>query len=364
MRTLSLNEGNKLELLLNYMLFLVKTLTIVAGVVLVLLGFVRLLSQARHNDQQDGEIEISSVSELLDDYKDALLHTTLSPEDYKKHIKAEKKKEKDQKKLAKHEESEEEAISPRLFVLTFEGDMEASEVEGLRECISALLNSIEPHDEVLLILESAGGYMHHYGLAASQLARLRTNNIHLTIAVDTIAASGGYLMACVANEIIAAPFAIIGSIGVVAEIPNFHKLLKKHDIDYELHTAGQFKRTLTLFGENTDKVRRKFIEELEDAHYLFKKHILEYRDCDIEKIATGEHWQGDQAIELGLIDRIETSDDFILNFHKKHPGNVFKIEYTVPESWIDKFQGRFFGLLSASLSKAYTQLLKTQYPKT
>ena len=244
-------------------------MTIVGGIIFVLLGLARAISQARSRESIEGEIEITNLSELLDDYKEALLQSTLSEADYKKHLKSEKKaekqKERDQKKNSKKEsdvEEEEETASPKLFVLRFDGDVEASEVEGLRECISALLNTIDEHDEILLSLESAGGYMHSYGLAASQLARIRAHNIHLTVAVDTMAASGGYLMACVANQIIAAPFAIVGSIGVIAEIPNFHKLLKKHDIDYELHTAGQYKRTLTLFGENTDKYRRKFIEEL------------------------------------------------------------------------------------------------------
>ena len=360
-----------METLLEYGLFLLKTATVVAGIFFALIGIIRAISQARQSDALEGEIEITNLSELLDGYKDALLQSTLSEDDYKKHLKAEKKaqkqKEREQKKGSKQlddSEETEESTSSKLFVLNFDGDVEASDVEGLRECISALLNTIDEQDEVLVILESAGGYMHSYGLAASQLARLRTHNIHLTVAVDTMAASGGYLMACVANQIIAAPFAIVGSIGVIAEIPNFHKLLKKHEIDYELHTAGQYKRTLTLFGENTDKYRRKFVEELEDAHYLFKKHILEYRELDIEKVATGEHWQGEQAIELGLIDQIETSDDFILNFHKKHPGNVFKIEYTVPESWIDKLHGRFLGVFSDGLSRIYTQLLKSKYPKT
>lgn len=349
-------------------------LTIVLGLLLALSIIARMITQSRTHHAIDGEIEITNLSEVLDDYKEALLQSTMSDDDYKKHLKAEKKKEKAAKKAEakktksqpenEESESEDNAEPPKLFVLKFDGDVEASEVTGLRECITALLTAIEPHDEVLLVLESAGGYMHSYGFAASQLARIRAKNIHLTVAVDMMAASGGYLMACVANQIIAAPFAIVGSIGVIAELPNFHKLMKKHDIDYELHTAGQYKRTLTHFGENTDKYRKKFIEELEDAHELFKKHILEYRDCDIEKVATGEHWQGEQAIELGLVDEIETSDDFILNFHKKHPGNIYKIEYSFPESWVDKLHGRFLGILSQGFSKAYNQLLKSQYPKT
>ena len=108
-----------------------------------------------------------------------------------------------------------------------------------------------------------------YGLAASQMQRIRDKKLKLTVCVDKVAASGGYMMAVVADKIIAAPFAVLGSIGVLAQVPNFHRLLKKHDVDFEMLTAGKYKRTLTMFGENTDKGREKFQEDIEDTHVLF-----------------------------------------------------------------------------------------------
>ncbi len=202
---------------------------------------------------------------------------------------------------------------PRLFVLDFDGDLRASAVDALREEVSAILTSAKRDDEVLLRLESPGGMVPGYGLAASQLARLRDKGIRLTISVDRVAASGGYLMACVADRVVAAPFAIIGSIGVVGQLPNFHGLLKRHDIDFELHTAGEHKRDLTVFGRNTDEGRAKFRESLQEVHDLFKHHIARYRPkLDLEKVATGEHWLGEKALELGLIDDLGTSDDLLL----------------------------------------------------
>ena len=149
--------------------------------------------------------------------------------------------------------------------------MDAHEVESLREEITAIISIANPSkDKVLIRLESGGGVVHGYGLAASQLQRIKSAGIPLSVAIDKVAASGGYMMACVADEILAAPFAIVGSIGVIAQIPNFNKILKKNDVEFEQITAGEFKRTLTLFGENTDKAREKFREEIEQTHDLFK----------------------------------------------------------------------------------------------
>ncbi|MDZ7809133.1 MAG: protease SohB [Arhodomonas sp.] len=206
-----------------------------------------------------------------------------------------------------------EARLPRVFVLDFDGDIRASAVDSLREEVSAVLKSARSDDEVLLRLESGGGMVPSYGLAASQLARLREKDIRVTVCVDRIAASGGYLMAAVADHIVAAPFAVVGSIGVVAQLPNLHRLLKRHDIDFELHTAGEHKRTLTVFGRNTEAGREKFREELDAVHGLFKEHIARYRpQLAVDHVATGEYWLGTRARELGLVDAVGTSDDLLL----------------------------------------------------
>ena len=231
-----------------------------------------------------------------------------------------------------------EVTKPCLYVLDFKGSMDAHEVTSLREEISAVLAVASAQDEVLLRLESPGGVVHGYGLAASQLERLRKGGIRLTVAVDKVAASGGYMMACVADRIVAAPFAIIGSIGVVAQIPNFHRLLKKNDIDVELHTAGQFKHTLTLFGENTEQGREKFREDLNETHELFKRFVHEQRpSLDIDSVATGEHWFGSQAKEKGLIDAIGTSDDLLIAELDNH--EVIAVRYTRRKRLMDRFTG-------------------------
>ena len=231
-----------------------------------------------------------------------------------------------------------EVTKPCLYVLDFKGSMDAHEVTSLREEISAVLAVASAQDEVLLRTESPGGVVHGYGTAASQLERLRKGGIRLTVAVDKVAASGGYMMACVADRIVAAPFAIIGSIGVVAQIPNFHRLLKKNDIDVELHTAGQFKRTLTLFGENTEQGREKFREDLNETHELFKRFVHEQRpSLDIDSVATGEHWFGSQAKEKGLIDAIGTSDDLLIAELDNH--EVIAVRYTRRKRLMDRFTG-------------------------
>ena len=216
--------------------------------------------------------------------------------------------------------------------------MDAHEVASLREEITAVLTVATPQDQVVLRLESPGGVVHGYGLAASQLQRIRDKQIPLTVAVDKVAASGGYMMACVANKIVAAPFAILGSIGVVAQIPNLNRFLKNKDIDVELHTAGQYKRTLTLLGENTDEGRQKFREELNETHHLFKDFVKTMRPTlDIEQVATGEHWYGSQAQEKGLVDEVGTSDELLLGLMADH--EVVNVRYTRRKKMMDRFTG-------------------------
>jgi serine protease SohB len=197
-------------------------------------------------------------------------------------------------------------------VIDFKGDLKASAVPSLREEVSAILDVATDSDDVIVRLENHGGVVHEHGLAASQLARIRDAGISLTVCVDKVAASGGYLMACVASKIYAAPFAILGSIGVLAQIPNFNRLLDSHGVDFEQVTAGKYKRTVTMFGQNTDADRAKLKEELEDVHALFKSAVSRYRPAlDLDKVATGEHWYGSRALELGLADEIRTSDEVI-----------------------------------------------------
>ncbi len=214
----------------------------------------------------------------------------------------------------------------KIYVLDFKGDTAASAVENLREEITLILATAKAgRDRVVVRLESPGGMVHGYGLAAAQLVRLRDAGFNLTICVDKVAASGGYMMACIANEIISAPFAVVGSIGVVAQVPNFNRLLKEKHIDFELYTAGQFKRTVTMFGENTEEGKAKFEEELQQTHELFKHFVEKYRpQLNVEKVATGEHWYGKDALELNLVDQLKTSDEYLLGLLAQH--EVFVIE--------------------------------------
>lgn len=208
----------------------------------------------------------------------------------------------------------------KIYVLDFKGDVQASAVDTIREEITLILATAKAgHDRVVVRLESPGGMVHGYGLAAAQLVRLRDAGFNVTICVDKVAASGGYMMACIANEIISAPFAVVGSIGVVAQVPNFNRLLKQHNVDFELYTAGEYKRTVTMFGENTPEGKAKFEEELQQTHSLFKHFVEKYRpQLDVAQVATGEHWYGEDARELNLVDKLQTSDEYLLSLLPKH----------------------------------------------
>lgn len=300
------------DILLNYGVFLLELLTIFGVVAVIVLIILESKKQP-----ENGSIVLTDFSEKYKEEKQSLEEFFLSEAEVKQKAKEEKKEAKakakaEKKRLKEGGEKPEEEKKSRLFVLDFNGDVHAHAVSALRREITAVLSIAKPEDEVLLKLESPGGVVHGYGLAASQLQRLRDHNIPLTVAVDKVAASGGYMMACVANKIVSAPFAIIGSVGVVAEVPNIHRLLKKHDVDVDVMTAGEYKRTVTLMGENTEKGKQKFQQELEETHELFKQFVRDNRpQLDIEKIATGEHWFGKQALELNLIDEISTSDELL-----------------------------------------------------
>lgn len=307
--------------IINYGLFLAKTATLVVAFAVTISMVAKILGTVRRRPGERGHLEVHHINNHLRETADTLMDEMLEGSARKRHtrqIRRENRKRRREMRLGDPR--------PRLFVLDFVGDLNASGTGALREEVSAILQITQPTDEVLVRLESTGGFVHSYGLAASQLRRLREHELRLTVAVDKVAASGGYLMACVADQIIAAPFAVIGSIGVVAQLPNFYRWLKKNDIDVELHTAGEFKRTLTMFGENSEAARSKFLAELEETHALFKAFVSEHRpQVAISDVSTGEHWYGSRALEMRLVDHLKTSDDYLLEQAKKR--DVFVIRF-------------------------------------
>ena len=321
-----------MEYLADYALFLAKSITVLVVVLVIIVAMANAAQRGRR-PFDSGRIETRRLNDVLDDMRDALRSVAFDEKTLKKMVKDEAKAEKARRKA----EEKGEATRPRTWVIAFDGDIAASAVRALRNEVTAILTLAEPGDEVLACIESPGGMVHGYGLAASQLHRLRAaEGVSLTVAVDKVAASGGYMMACIGERILAAPFAIVGSIGVVAQVPNVHKLLKKNDVDVDVITAGEFKRTLTVFGENTEKGREKFVEEIEDVHRLFKAHVAEHRPAlDIERVATGEAWHGRQAIDLGLVDELMTSDEYIVTACAER--EVYEVKWTEPKSAMDRF---------------------------
>ena len=322
------------DILTGYGIFILEILTIL----LVIAAIVAMIISAKQrNAIPHGELVVTDLSEEFKETVKHLRDFQLSEEELKQAEKTEKKAKKQEAKALKSKLKNGEKVEPKpcVYVLDFKGDISASETTALREEISAIINVAKADDEVLLRLESPGGVVHGYGLAASQLARLKQKGIKLTVAVDKVAASGGYMMACVADKIVSAPFAIIGSIGVVAQIPNIHRLLKKHDVDVDVMTAGEFKRTVTVLGENTEKGKQKFQLELEETHQLFKQFVAQNRPhLDVDKVATGEHWFGQQALELQLVDELATSDDIILE--KMKDKSVLSVKYKVKKPLLQK----------------------------
>ena len=316
------------EFFADYGLFLAELVTVLG---LVLAGVLAAVIGARRAGDKDG-LSVKHLNEQMEQTANQMKRVLLPKQQFKREAKALAKVLKDRRR------GKGAPARKRIFVLDFKGDIRASATASLRQEVSAILAVARDGDEVLLRLENAGGAVHEHGLAASQLLRIKERGLHLMIAVDKIAASGGYLMACVADRLFAAPFAIVGSIGVIAQLPNFHRMLEQKGVDFEQLTAGRYKRTLTLFGENTDEGREKLKQELEDVHALFKAQVAAQRpQVELDRVATGEHWYGTQALELKLVDEIRTSDDFLLEALEK--SDLYHVAYKRRRSLSERVLG-------------------------
>ncbi len=339
------------EFFLSYGLFLAKAITIVVAIIIVLIMAIGM----SRKDHASGTLTVEKLNDKYRDIARILRHAVLGKGARKNEDKKEKKERKQREKLADAKDGEQRK---RIFVLDFKGDIRASAVASLREEITAIVSTATPEDEVVIKLENYGGQVHEHGLAASQLLRIKDRNIPLTAIVDKVAASGGYLMACIADRIIAAPFAVIGSIGVVTQIPNFSRLLEDKGVDFEQITAGKYKRTVTMFGKTTDEDRAKLKEELEDVHGLFKEFVGRYRpEIDIDKVSTGEHWYGTMALDMGLIDVLGSSDDYLLN--AADDADLFSIRYQGKQ----KLQEKVMSAMQGAVERAELRLSQYRYER-
>lgn len=321
------------QFFIEYGLFLLKAITIVVAIVVI----IGVAASAGRKAAHQG-LEVESINKKYKQLADTMRKAVFGKAELKAESKAEKKRDKAAAKEA--------AVRPRSFVIDFKGDLKASAVPSLREEVTAILAVATPEDQVVVRLENYGGVVHEHGLAASQLVRIRDSGVSLVVCVDKVAASGGYLMACVATKVYAAPFAILGSIGVLAQIPNFNRLMEDHGVDFEQITAGKHKRTVTMFGKNTDEDRAKMKEELEDVHTLFKGAVARYRpELNLDTVATGEHWYGSQALDLGLADEIRTSDELLAELVVER--DLYQVTYHIKQP----LQKRLMGGADAVLEK-------------
>lgn len=342
-----------MDFLLEYLGFLAKTATVVVAALIVLSAVAATSAHRAMRKPPAGQIEITLLNDRLRDMGRVIEEASISRAAAKKQRKREakaRKQERKQRDKAGRPGQPVEDQRRRVFVLNFNGDIQASAVDNLRLEISAVLASAAETDEVVVRVESAGGMVHAYGLGASQLARVRGRGLKLTAAVDKVAASGGYLMAAVADRVLAAPFAVVGSIGVLAQIPNIHRLLKKHDVDVEVLTAGRHKRTLDVLGENTEQGREKLREELEDIHALFKEFVADWRpSLNLDAVSTGEAWYGQRALDRALVDELVTSDEYLARACAD--AEVLEVAWVEPKRPIEKLVGQFASVVESTLHR-------------
>ncbi len=328
-----------MDYLFDYLLFLAQAVTIVVAVLVVLSGMASVSARLQ-GGERGGHLEVKKLNDRLEELKSGLQQALLDSAGFKKQRKRDAKAAKQRAKAEKAEAAKADGEHrKRVFVLDFHGDLQASAVKDLTTELTAVLTLADASDEIVVKVESPGGLVHSYGLAASQLDRVREHGVPLVVAVDKVAASGGYLMAAVADRVVAAPFAVLGSIGVVAQIPNVHRLLKKHDVDVEVLTAGKFKRTLTVLGENTEEGRQKFIEDLEDTHALFQEFVGARRpQLDMAMVATGETWHGQRAVDLKLVDELCTSDEYLVRACET--ADVFSVRWVEHKKPLERIMAR------------------------
>lgn len=341
-----------MEYVYDYLSFLAQTATIVVALLVLMSGFAAFGLRRQHTGS--GHLEVRKLNDHFTDLKhgvqEAMLPSAALRRQRKQERRAERRSARREAKALKRGVETGEAARRRIYVIDFHGDIYPSQVKDLRTEVTAVLGVARETDEVLVRLESGGGMVHGYGLAASQLDRIRRHGIPLIVVVDKVAASGGYLMAAVASRILAAPFAVLGSIGVMAQVPNVHRLLKRHDVDVEVLTAGKYKRTMTVFGENTEEGRRKFVEELEDVHRLFQTFVGTHRaELDLEAVATGETWYGQQALDLKLIDEISTSDEYLLKSSEE--ADIYEVRWVEHKRPIERLLAQVEGSVDRTAAR-------------
>jgi serine protease SohB len=339
-----------MEFLSNYGLFLLKVATVVVGIVVVIAA---AAAAGRKAASHEG-LEVESLNKKYQSLAAVLKQAVMNKSDWKAEAREQKQRDKAE---AKSDESR-----PRTYVIDFKGDLKASAVPSLREEVSAILDVASVKDQVVVRLENYGGVVHEHGLAASQLARIRDKDIPLVVCVDKVAASGGYLMACVASKIVAAPFAILGSIGVIAQLPNFNRLMDSHGVDFEQITAGDYKRNVTMFGKNTDDDRARLKEQLEDVHGLFKAAVSTYRpDLDLDKVATGEHWYGTRALELGLADDLKTSDELLAELASER--DLYRVSYKIKQPLQRRLMGHVDSVFEKLEATGWRRRFESRLPR-
>jgi serine protease SohB len=313
--------------------FALKALLIVAA----LGGLAVLIARlARSGEAKDQEIKVRSLNERYDDMRDALNGALLDKKERKALMKAQKKEAKAAARVRRDQEP-----GRRIYVLSFKGDVRAGAVKELGAKIDAVLTVARPEtDEAVIRIESGGGTVTGYGLAAAEILRLRERKISVTASVDQVAASGGYMMACAADRIVAAPFALVGSIGVVAPVPNLHRLLKKNEIDFEEMTAGEWKRSVSILGEITPAGREHFRGKLDATHEAFKAHVAQCRpSVDIAKVANGDVWLGSEALALGLVDQLTTGDELL--FRARGEARLYEVSTEERKTLLQQLLGGF-----------------------
>ena len=214
----------------------------------------------------------------------------------------------------------ESVLGQRLSFPTYGARVGLVRVEGgiydSRQVIGDLESLVEDPgiQAIVLRVDSPGG-----GAAASQeifeyIRGIQEEGLPLVVSMGSVAASGGYYIACTADTIFANPGTLTGSIGVVMSFTNLEELFGKIGLDFEVIKSGRFKDTGSWSREMTDAERALLQGTIDDIHAQFVEAIAEGRGMEYDAVAAladGRIFSGRQALEAGLVDRLGTLEDAV-----------------------------------------------------
>ena len=240
-------------------------------------------------------------------------------------------------------------------LVSIEGEISPNSIANALDINSALTAAFKSKEAVGVVLRinSPGGSPVQAGMINDEIRRLRTLHPEkpFYVVVEDVCASGGYYIAVAGDKILVDKASLVGSIGVVMGGFGFTGLMEKMGISRRLITAGTEKGMLDPFSKENPKQVEMVKKMLEEIHQQFITVVKQGRGERLKndpEIFTGRVWNGEQALQLGLVDGYGTVDSVARDILKAPD----LVEYTLKENFAERVAKRFGAETGAAISKA------------